>query len=99
MYGETLHTYDRDGGLLDLPPEAQAVVDAHVPPPEFVAPDYGDEPLAAVEGDRLAQAVQQLRTYLGTTSPTQAQTVAAVKLTIRVVLVLARRVIQGPPSI
>jgi hypothetical protein len=28
-----LHTYTEDGDFEDLPPEAEAVVDAHVPPP------------------------------------------------------------------
>lgn len=30
--GATLYTYSETGEIIDLPPEAQAVIDAHVPP-------------------------------------------------------------------
>src|SRR5262245_33920566 len=33
LFGDQVFTYDDDGAVLDLPPEAQPVVDAHVAPP------------------------------------------------------------------
>lgn len=73
-------TFDRAGNLLD-----EQVVDVTVPD----EPDYGEdaEDLEA----KAADAVQALRSYLALGSPTGAQTVAALKLTIRVVLYLVRR--------
>lgn len=94
--GDDLHTYDAQGVPVDLPPAAQAVVDAHVPPAVFVVPDYDDNDDADRVGGQLAQAVGNLRQYLTLASPTQAQTTAAVKLTIRLVLLLARRTITRP---
>lgn len=93
--GDDLHTYDADGALLDLPPAAQAVLNAHVPPPAFVPPDYDDDD-ADGTGTHLAQAVASLRQYRAADTPTQAQTVAALKLTIRLVLLLARRSFVRP---
>lgn len=85
-----VHTYDESGQIVALPKEAAAVVAAHVPPPAPVAPDYGDE--APTDFERQAAAVvASLREYLALSSPTGAQTVAALKVLIRVVLALLRR--------
>jgi len=35
-YDDQLHTYDELGAIIDMPPEAQPVVDAHVAPPLVV---------------------------------------------------------------
>lgn len=94
--GDDLHTYDANGTPVDLPPAARAVVDAHVPPPELVPPDYGDDDDADRTGNQLAQAVSNLRQFVATPSPTQAQVVTALKLTIRLVLLLARRSLRAP---
>ena len=83
-------TYSEGGEIVPLPPEAAAIVAAHVPPPGPTKPDYGDD----APGDypsRAADAVTSLRAYLGASSPTVAQTVAALKAVIRLVLYLARR--------
>lgn len=92
---------DEHGAIQALSAEAQTLVEGFVPPPEFVEPAYGDEPLAAPQGDHLAQAVTALRAYVQTASPTQAQTVTIVKLLARVALVLLRRQFGGtrPPTI
>jgi hypothetical protein len=57
------------------------------PPP---TPDFGDEIPPNYE-EQLASAVTNLRAYLGLSSPTAGQTVAALKLLIRVVLFLVHR--------
>lgn len=85
-----VHTYTARGEVVDLPTTARAVVDAHQPPDAPTPPDYGND--APADFDRqAAAAVANLRAYLALTSPTGAQTIAALKLVIRVVLFLARR--------
>lgn len=86
--GIELHTYDETGASIDLPPEAAAVVSAHVPPPPPPVPDYGADDTKV---DKIAEGVTQLRAYLALPSPTAAQTVGALKLTIRGLLFLMRR--------
>lgn len=68
----------------------QAVIAAHVPipPPEKI--DLGAD-VADDQGDRMAEAVTTLRAYLNAASPTAAQSAAALKLLIRVVLFLLKR--------
>jgi hypothetical protein len=83
--GDGPHTYDDRGRRRELPPEAAAVLAAHVPPP---APDYGDDDAPQ---DQLAEAVAKLRAYLGLPAPTAAQTMGALKLLIRVVLFVVKR--------
>jgi hypothetical protein len=73
---------EKDGTITVTPPPA--------PPPPPPTPDYG----ADVPDDyqtQLANAVNQLRQYLGVASPSQAQSTAALKLLIRVVLFIAKR--------
>lgn len=85
-----VHTYDESGQIVPLPPEAAAIVAAHVPPPAPTKPDYGADAPPDYAA-KLASAVTNLRAYLGASSPTVAQTVAALKAVIRLVLYLARR--------
>lgn len=73
-------TFDRAGNLL-----AEHIVTYDVPD----EPDYGSD-VEDLEA-KAADAVQALRAYLALSSPTGAQAVAALKLTIRVVLYLVRR--------
>lgn len=94
--GDDLHTYDANGAAVALPSAAEAVIRAHVPPPPFVAPQFDDDDDADARGNQLAQAVASLRQYRAADAPTQAQTVAALKLTIRLVLLLARRALPRP---
>lgn len=59
------------------------------PPPTPPPPvDYGTDDTAR---DQLPDAVTTLRTYLGLASPTAAQSGAALKIVIRVVLFMLRR--------
>jgi hypothetical protein len=69
----------------------QAVIDAHVPQPPPPSPSYGGD---GTPRDQLADAVAQLRQYLGVATPTQTQLQSALRLLIRLVLYLAQRVIQ-----
>lgn len=79
------------GELIEPQAGTQAVITAHVPAPDPAAPDYGTDD---TKRDQLADAVTQLRQYLGVASPTQAQSTVALKLLIRVVLGLCRVVIR-----
>ena len=88
--GDNLHTYTAQGLVIDVPPGAQAVVNAHVPPPIPPSVDYGTD-LPTNYRQTLAGAVTQLRAYLALESPTGPQTVGAVKLLVRVVLFLFRQ--------
>lgn len=74
-----------DEALLD------PLLDAHDPTPDPVARkvDLGAD-VAADQGDRMADAATTLRAYLNLASPTGAQTVAALKLLIRVVLYILK---------
>lgn len=84
-----------DRAILTVPDEAdeaaiQAVVDAHDPTPDVppARPDYGTD---AADVDRqAATAVQNLRDYIALPSPTQAQTVAVVKLLCRIAVYFIR---------
>jgi hypothetical protein len=88
-HGDILHTYTPTGAAVDVPPAAQAVLDAHVPPPIPPVPDYGaDLPSDYIQ--QIANAVQMLRQYLALASPTLAQSITAVKLLIRLVFFLLR---------
>jgi hypothetical protein len=75
-------TFDRDGNLLD-----ETVREVEVPDP----PDYGND--AADLEAQAAQAITMLRNYLALQAPTNAQTLAALRLTIRVVLAMAKRML------
>lgn len=105
MTTDTVFTFD-DGdpiaNIIPLPPEAQQILDLHVPPDPPAYADFGtDEP----EPDfhrQAPQVVQNLREYLalgtnGKPAPTPAQTVAVIKIIIRVVLALIRYVLAPPP--
>lgn len=83
---------DPQGKWIELPPEAQAVIDAHdgTPPP---TPDYGTDAPDDYP-DQLAGVVNQLRAYRALGLPSQAQTVGVVKLLIVAVLFLLRRAIR-----
>lgn len=65
--GDELHTYTATGEIAELPPEARAVVDQHVPPPPPPAPDYGADVPEEYE-QQFAAAVTNLRAYLATSS-------------------------------
>jgi hypothetical protein len=58
------------------------------PPPRPVPLDYGADDTAR---DQLQDAVTALRAYLGTSTPPAAQSAAALKIVIRVVLYALRR--------
>jgi hypothetical protein len=88
--GDDLHTYD-GATPIDLPPGARAVIDAHVPAPPPPLPNYNNEDTTR---EQLANAVDNLRAYLALASPTNAQTIAAFKLLIRVVLFLCKQVVR-----
>lgn len=85
-----VHTYGAGGAIVDLPSPAQAVLDAHVPPPPPQKIDIGTE-VPSDQEERLANAVDGLRTFLATPTPTNAATLAALKATIRIVLFLLKR--------
>jgi hypothetical protein len=87
--GDDLHTYAANGAFADLPAAAAAVLAAHTPPPIPAAPDFGND---AAPTDQVADAVTQLRAYLGVANPTAAQSAAALKLVIRGLLFILRRV-------
>lgn len=84
--GDDLHTYDANGAAQDLPAGAATVVAAHVPPAPI---DFGSD--ASSDRQAVVDAVASLRQYLGAASPNQAQTIAALKLLIRVVLFVLKR--------
>lgn len=85
--GDDLHTYNGGGTIVDVPASAQAVVDAHIPPPIPPPADYGTDLTPRAQ---IADAITQLRTYLGVAAPTAAQSATALKLLIRVVLFMLR---------
>lgn len=91
LIGDDLQAVQGDGTIVDLPPGAQAIINAHVSPPVIPMPDFGSDgtPL-----DQVAAAVQNLRAYIALGAPTQAQTVAVVKLLCRCALFLLK---QGFP--
>lgn len=76
--------------------QVAGVIQAHdgTPDPGITEPDFGNDPVTHT-GTQLADAVTNLRAYLGLASPTNAQTIAAFKLLIRVVLFLVRRLVIG----
>lgn len=86
-----------DGAVMLVVPDTadeaaiDAVIAAHdpTPPPPIPVPDYGADP--ADLDQQAAQVVSALRAYIGAASPTQAQTVSAVKLLCRVALYLVKR--------
>lgn len=81
--GDVLHTYDGAGSIIDVPPGMQAVVDAHVPAPLPSPVNYGTDDTPR---EQVADAVTSLRNYLSLATPTNAQTIAVIKLIIRVLL-------------
>lgn len=91
--GDDLHTYDANGAAVALPPAAEAVIRAHIPPAPFIPPTYGED-AADQQGNQLALAVTALRQYANTDAPTAGQTVSALKLVIRLVLLLARSTLR-----
>src|SRR5688572_3129557 len=72
-----VHTYMENGEPAELPAAAIPIVDAHIAPPPPPIPVYGSDD---TPNDKVAEAVQQLRQYIGLSSPSAAQTTAAVKL-------------------
>lgn len=88
--GSELIAYDADGQPIAWSADAIAGLEAHTPPPPPIPPDYGGDAPDDYPS-RAADAVTRLRAYLGASSPTGAQTVAALKVLIRLVLYLARR--------
>ncbi len=90
--GDTIHTYDETGAIVDLPPAAAAVIAAHQPPAPPDSPDFGGDAQNEREFATVAaQAVTNLRGYLALGSPTPAQTVGIVKLLCRISLFFIRR--------
>jgi hypothetical protein len=87
--GGYLYTYTAQGQPTQLPASAVAVYTAHVPPPPPPIPDYGTDDMPRTQ---LAQTVADLRAYLVLTAPTNAQTVAAFRLTLRVLFFVLKRV-------
>lgn len=63
----------------------------NAPPPMPEPLDVGAEAADTTDRTALQTAVGNLRQYVNASSPTAAQTTAALKLTIRLVLALARR--------
>lgn len=88
--GDDLHTYNNAGEKVELPNGSAPVVAAHVADAPPVQPDYGGD---ASSPDQIADGVANLRAYLAVATPTNAQTLAALKLTIRAVLFLLRRMV------
>lgn len=91
--GDELVTWDVDGHTVDVPRAMQPVLAAHVADPlpaPLPALDVGSD---AAQPDQLADAVTQLRAYLALAAPTNAQTIAAFKLLIRVTLFILRRLL------
>lgn len=85
-----LTRYSPDGNeVLDLAPGAGAVLAAHVSPTPSPPADYGSD--AADLDQQAAQAAAQLRAFIATGSPTNAEVVAQVRLQARVILALMRR--------
>jgi hypothetical protein len=70
------------------PAQVNSVIAAHVPAPPPTPPDYGTDTTPL---NQIADAVSQLRQYLQLATPTNAQTITAFKITIRLALLLARR--------
>lgn len=90
--GDDLHTYTAVGAVTDLPAQAATVVSNHTPPALPVAPDYGNDLQTSQEyAGQAASAVSNLRSYIGLSSPTQAQTVAVVKLLCRGMIFCIKR--------
>lgn len=92
-----LLTYNMEGMLIELPPEAVPVVDAHVAPADPDPPDYGTDEPGSDFRVQAAQIVQQARGYLNNPAPTNAQNVAALKMSIRVLLFIIRYLLAPPP--
>lgn len=84
-----LHTYAATGIYEELPEAAVAVYSSHVPASPPPTPDYGSDDTPR---SQVAAAVQNLRDYLALSSPTNAQTVAAFKLSVRVLLFVLKRI-------
>jgi hypothetical protein len=92
LIGDELLTYDATGALIDLPPLASAVIDAHVEPTDPPVPVFGsDTPTDREYLQQAANVVSDLRAYLALPSPTNAQTITAFRLVVRVVLYLIRQ--------
>lgn len=88
--GQTdLHTYDADGAIIDVPAGAAAVVAAHTAPSPPAEPNFGAD-LPADMPAQIADGVTQLRAYLALSTPTAAQSTAALKLVIRALFLLLR---------
>jgi hypothetical protein len=62
---------------------------ADPPPPTYPVPDYKN---AATPPDQVADGVSKLEDYLALAQPTNAQTLAALRLTIQGLLFVLRRV-------
>lgn len=73
----------------------QAVIDAHTnpPPPDRTPPDFGTDAADLSNYPTLRAAVGNLRQYVGLANPTAAQSAAALKLVVQVVLAMLRRMI------
>lgn len=76
VYGGQLHTYDENGLPVELPPEAAAIVAAHVPDP---APDYGAD-ADDTTPQQIATRVAMLRQYIATQSPGPALQTGVIKI-------------------
>lgn len=82
-------TYSVDGQIIALPKEAEAVIRTHTPPPPPEKVDIGED-VATDQGDRMADAATALTTYLRSATPTGAQSAAALKILIQVVLYILK---------
>lgn len=70
-----------------------AVVQAHTNPPPPPPVDYGNDVEDTTNRVQFQAAIDNLRAYRALSSPTAAQTVAALKLLIGLVLAMARRML------
>ena len=91
-----------DGSPLELSELGQQIIRDHVAP-EYPDPDFGEDEPPENFREQAAQVVQQFRAYLGLAAPTNAQSIAAIKLLIRVQLFIIRHLIvaripQAPPD-
>lgn len=85
--GEVLLTYDQNGVIIDLPPAAAAIVEAHVPEPD------PPNPIENVRTDALDTLITQAQT--AATDAQAASTLAEAKAALVAVAQLVRTLAQA----
>jgi hypothetical protein len=95
VMADDLHTYTSGGDPVSITGStAQGVVNAHVASP--AAPLLGiDFVTGSQSPDQMATVVTNLRAFLNNPSPTNADSIAALKLVIRVVLWMCRKLVMA----